>query len=391
MNNYKKTIGTGILLGLVAGVAWAASRRYVSSSPRLINWDQVRRIAIATCKQSAVGYPFSRGTLTASFTEMVQQAEGPIAAYTRRELPQPLRSIHVFDRIEWIDANIANFRLLFEPFERLNEQAHEQSSTGARIVGGFNQMVLSGQMGLLMGYLAQRVLGQYDLSLLGREPITAGRLYFVEPNIRELQQGLGLDPKEFRMWIALHETTHAYEFEATAWLRGHMNSLLNRYFKTISADFMNVHSSQSGLRTLAGRIGTNLFRSGNVLELMMTREQRHIFHQLQALMSLLEGYSNHVMDQVGRSLLPSYEHLKERFEERVKNKSVGERLFAKLTGLDVKMEQYTLGERFVSEVARRRGIEFVNLAWESSLSLPTLDEVREPARWIKRMERMAVA
>ncbi len=391
MVNHKKAIGTGLLLGLAAGALWAVGRRYAHTSPRLINWQQVRRIAIATCRQSVVGQPFSKGPLTASFADMVHQSERLIANYTGSTLPQPLQSIHVFDRIEWIDANIAAFQLLFEPFERLNEKAFESTSGGARVVGGLNQVVLSGQLGLLVGYLAQRVLGQYDLSLLGREPITSGHLYFVEPNIRGLQQRLGLEPQEFRMWIALHETTHAYEFEAHPWLRRHMNSLLSRYFESISADFMHAGSNGSGLHTMARRIGANLFRGGNVLELLMTSEQRHIFHQLQSLMCLLEGYSNHIMQYVGKSLLPSYDYLKERFDERARNKSVGERLFAKITGLDIKMEQYSLGERFVNEVVSRRGIDFMNRVWESSIGLPTMQEVRDPARWIRRMERMAVA
>ena len=389
MSDFKKSIRTGALIGAAAGVAWLVGRRYLREESKLIDWGHVRRVALATCRQSLVGMPFSKRVLAAQYAEMVRQSEGPITEYTGKALPHPLSSVFVFDRVDWIDANISSFELLFEPFEKMNQSALSGSAVSAKVMGSLNKVIISGQMGLLLGYLAQRVLGQYDLSLLGREPITAGRLYFVEPNIRELQHRLSLDPRQFRMWIVLHETTHAYEFEANTWLRGYMNSLLMRYFETISSDFSRMKSDSFGLRTLADRITANLFSSSNILELMMTHEQRHIFNQLQALMCLLEGYSNHIMQAVGESILPSYDYLKERFDERGKNKSTAERLFAKLTGLEMKLEQYALGEQFVNDVVRRRGIGFMNRVWDSPLSLPTMDEVRSPGKWIERMEKMA--
>ena len=96
--------------------------------------------------------------------------------------------------------------------------------------------MLSGQMGLLLGYLGQRVLGQYDLSLLGREPVTEGRLYFVEPNMASLVRRYHLPEEEFRAWIALHEVTHAFEFEGHPWAREYMNTLLTDYLRSLAED-----------------------------------------------------------------------------------------------------------------------------------------------------------
>lgn len=389
MSDFKKALRTGIFVGAAAGAAWLIGRRLMHDETKLIDWGYVRRLALATCRQSIVGIPFSKRVLSAQYAEMVRQAEQRITEYSDKKLPHPLNAIYVFDRVDWIDANIANFELLFEPLEKMNLSSLKGGAVSTKLVGGLNKVIISGQMGLLLGYLAQRVLGQYDLSLLGREPITTGRLYFVEPNIRELQHRLSLDPQQFRMWIVLHETTHAYEFEANPWLRGYMNSLLTRYFEAISRDLGRMRSDSFGLRTLADRITANLFSSSNILELMMTPEQRHIFNQLQALMCLLEGYSNHVMQAVGETILPSYHYLKQRFDDRARNKSTAERLFAKLTGLDIKLEQYALGERFVNDVVHKRGIGFMNRVWQSPLSLPTMDEVRSPDKWIERMEKMA--
>ncbi len=381
------------MLGVAAGAVWVAGRRFLEKTSRLIDWGQVRRIAIATSRKATSDQPAAiphKEERREHYAEMVRRAERPIADYTGKTLPRPLDAIYIFDRADWIDANIANFQLLFKPFEEMNQEALRYGSVGVKLAGEVNQIVISSQLGLLMGYLAQRVLGQYDLSVLGREPVTNGRLYFVEPNISALRERLSLDANEFEMWIVLHETTHAYEFEANPWLQGYMNSLLTRYFQTISKDFGGMQWGSSGVRSLVSRIGSNIFTSSNVLEMMMTPEQRHIFQQLQALMCLLEGFSNHIMQEIGKTILPSYECLKERFDERGKNKSAAERLFTKLTGLDIKMEQYALGERFVNDIVERRGVEFVNQVWQSPLSLPTMDEVRTPDKWIKRMERMAI-
>src|SRR5205823_3212013 len=149
-------------------------------------------------------------------------------------------------------------------------------------------------------------------------------------------------------------------FEAHGWVREHMNGLLQRYFATLGEDLNNLRTDARGVLSFVRRIGGNVGKGGYAVELVMTPEQRTIFRSLQALMCLLEGYSNHVMDHVGRSLLPSYERMKSRFEDRQRRRGVGDRIFAKLTGLDVKFEQYQLGERFVNEVVGRVGVDGMN-------------------------------
>ncbi|MCL5961766.1 MAG: zinc-dependent metalloprotease [Chloroflexi bacterium] len=391
MSDYRKTLGTGLVVAVGAGAVWAAGKYLAKGEKKLIDWNRVRRIAVNNSRQSVLGYPFSKRVLTEKYSEMVRKAEQPISEYTGQKMPKPLESIHVFDRVDWIDANITSFQEMFEPFEKLNRQVSGNASGAAFLMGSLNQMLLSSQMGILMGYLAQRVLGQYDLSLFGKEPAESGKLFFVEPNIFDLEQRLGLDPEEFRMWVSLHELTHAFEFEAHSWVRGYLQSLMNRYLRSVSSDLFQMHSHNSGFRSLVGRVGTNLLKSSHILELLMTPEQRHLFSQLQAIMCLLEGYSNHVMQAIGKSLLPGYDELKARFDERGKNKSAAERFFTKLTGLDIKLEQYVLGERFVNDIVAERGIEFLNQVWQSPMCLPTLDEVRAPAKWITRMDRLAAA
>lgn len=367
-----------------AGAYFIASRRQTGtgSESRLVDWSRVRAIAATVARRDPLTPTYHE--LVPGYAEMVGRSQAIIAEYTAEPLPLSTGNVYVFDRLAWLDANIANFKLLFEPLETTTAQLF--GNVGGRPLSELNGMMLSGQMGLLLGYLARRVLGQYDLAVLGREPVTTGRLYFVEPNIRQVERRLGLEPTDFRLWIALHETTHAYEFEAHPWLREHMNGLLQQYFGTLADDLTNLRTDVGGVTSFVKRIGSNIARrEGYMVELVMNEQQRLIFRQLQALMCLLEGYSNHVMDAVGRDILPSYDRMKTRFEDRLRKKSPAERLFAKLTGLDVKYEQYVLGERFVNEVVSRVGVRGMNRVWRGPEQLPTLEEIKQPGLWLARV------
>jgi coenzyme F420 biosynthesis associated uncharacterized protein len=280
--------------------------------------------------------------------------------------------------------------------ESLNPHQDSQSTVAAALWGGASQKVISAEVGLLLGYLARRVLGQYDLALLGREPVTTGKLYFVEPNISAIERNLMLPRDDFRMWLALHETTHAFEFEAHPWLRDHFNSLLERYIAFLREDAEQLRRrGLGGLRVFvdrarAPRDGED--GSAGWLEALMTPEQRQVFAELQAMMCVVEGYSNHVMNAVGRDLLPTYALISRKFEQRQRQRSAAEQLFARLTGLSVKLEQYRLGEAFVNRVVAERGHQAARRLWDGPEHLPTMDEIRRPEAWLARVfERREVA
>jgi coenzyme F420 biosynthesis associated uncharacterized protein len=240
----------------------------------------------------------------------------------------------------------------------------------------------------LLGYLARRVLGQYDLALLGREPIeTTGKLYFVQPNIRNTERMLGIPSDQFRLWLALHETTHAFEFEAYPWVREHMNSMIQEYFTFLTEDIEYLKRGVSGLKAFWERSrDRNNADGAGWIELVMTPDQRQLFSRMQATMAVVEGYSNYIMNAVGRDLMPDYHHIARRFEQRQRQKSSAEQFFIKLTGLDMKMEQYRLGEAFINEIVRQRGDRFAHRVWEGPEMLPTMTELRNPSEWIARIE-----
>ena len=202
------------------------------------------------------------------------------------------------------------------------------------MLGAVNRKVIGAQMGLLLGFMAQRVLGQYDLSLLSPDPSLRGTLYFVEPNIARVQQQLGLSDEDFRLWIALHETTHVFQFEAFPWVRPYFNDLLRGFLGQVSDQLsgLGIDFGQIVNRVLGGKGTTG---DQHWIETMLTPQQRALFDKMQALMSLVEGYSNHVMNAIGERLLPSFQSIEQRIEQRQKNRSLLEELFNRITGMDL--------------------------------------------------------
>ena len=387
----RRLIGIGLFAGAALGAwvgrrPWPGARADATDNPPMIDWEHARGIAIAMNRGGAMTAT-ERSRLDQAYRELVQRCVPIVADYTGSALPPSLERTYAFDRVDWVNANLDGFERMFSPLEALNPRTEAPRTVAAVLWGGMNQKVVSAELGALLGYLARRVLGQYDLALLGREPVTTGKLYFVEPNIRAIEQTLALPRDDFRMWLALHETTHAFEFEAHPWLRDHFNGLLERYFEFLREDADRLR--QGGFRSL--RIFVDRARNpdgseGSWMEALMSPEQRALFNQMQATMCMVEGYSNHVMNAVGRDLLPTYELISRKFELRQQQRTMSEQLFARLTGLHVKMEQYRLGEAFINRIVEERGHSFVRRIWDGPDLLPTMEEIRQPRLWLSRMD-----
>lgn len=387
MANGKFPFRAGMMLGAIAGALWVvAGRRWLDSEHELLDWHRVQEVAIRTCGKTPLESPWTSRKLRSSYEEMVRRLEGPISDYTETRLPSAGTSVSVMGRREWIEANVASFRFLFEPVEEMYRELGRQTTVIVPGVAQLSQLAVSSQIGLLLGYLSRRVLGQYDMSLLGREPLAGGKLYFVQQNIEAIEAQLGLPAEEFRSWIVLHESTHAHEFEGFPWMRDYMNHILRAYLDSVLHEVRRSPGGSGGGAAVVARMIDNLRSGRSILESVMSPRQQRYMGQLQALMCLLEGYSNHVMNEVGKTIMPHFGKIKRLVETRSKEKSQAERLFLKLTGLSMKMDQYRLGEVFVDHIVNARGIRFANRAFEGPENLPTMNEVLHPERWIARME-----
>lgn len=401
MAGYGSVFGRSVLIGMGAALLYQAARESASFArharreeaahpgprdrpTRLIDWSWAEQVAVRASGQAPALHPAARQQLGDEYRALLREIEVPIARYTGNELSLGRTVVEVLDRPAWIRANMANFRDLLQPVEDF--YAGHLRAGSPETVQAATRMLASTQLGVLVGYLARRVLGQYDLSLLGTEPLTAGKLYFVEPNIRHLEQTLRIPRDELRRWIALHEATHAHEFELHPWVREHLNATLRSYMALLMQDMQRQMGGANLAVELVGRLVANVRQGHNLLAAIQTPQQRALMSRLQALMSLAEGYSNHVMNAVGRTLLPNFDLIHERVEHRQRQRSRIEVAFLRLTGLSMKMEQYKRGEAFVDHVVAERGIGFANRAWEAPAYLPTEDEIRHPERWLDRVE-----
>jgi len=275
-------------------------------------------------------------------------------------------------RSEWIRQNLNGIQRLLEPLaERvLADQKHRAE---------YKRKAMGAQAGLLFGYVSRRVLGQYDVFL---PPDDEGLLYFVGPNVADVERTYHLSPRDFRLWIAIHEVTHRVQFGASPWLKGHLAGLVDTYLSSISLDSRELMDQLKHAAEEA-RGGTGERGMGGVF-LLLNNEQRDIFVQMQGMMSLLEGHASYVMNEVARDHVADVDRMRRALSAR-RRSNAAERTFQRAIGFDQKIKQYDSGERFVREIVARRDMDTFNLVWSSPDHLPSVEEIAEPQRWLSRV------
>ncbi len=362
----KAKVGAGLFIGVATGLAAAAAvelTRPRSAAPgRVVDWDHVRSLAQERVGDGEILTAERRRSLEQRYAEFAAEMRGPVfeAVGETRDLQLPV--FEALDRSSWIDVNLGILQRVIDPLTAM---------------GGIpdNRLVDFGRAGvdrytaLLLSFLATRVLGQFDPQLMGREPVTGTgehALYLVETNVRQWEEEAKLPADDLRRWLILHEMTHAWQFGAHPWLPEYLNSALRKLLELAGSG-----NRSSAARLLALTVGLP--------------SQLAMLKQVQAAMTLIEGYSNLVMNLAGRRVLTTFEQLEEAYRRRQREKSVLEELFWRLTGLDLKLQQYRRGEQFSRQVYEGYGMPVLNLAWEGAENMPTLAELGRPEDWVARV------
>ena len=350
-----------------------------------VAWDVAERVAgrVARRLDTRVDWATLR-SLVIDFGEVTAQAEALVEESTGlRSLAGPARA-QVATREEWIHANVSSFRRLLGP------ALARAGKNGGRLpgfLGPVGRVAAGAEMGAVLGWMSGRVLGQYDLLFAeGDSPQDA--VYYVGPNIVSLERRHGFDPREFRLWIALHELTHRAQFTGVPWLRAHFLDLVERSVAIASPDPRQVMEA-IGRVAVDIRSGRNPLAESGLVGALASPAQLETLRSIQGMMSLLEGHGDVTMDRAARDLIPNAAHFSQVLRARRESASGLTKLFQQLIGLDAKLRQYADGARFVREVESTGGPELLALAWQGPGNLPNAAEIQAPERWVSRLRGLA--
>jgi putative hydrolase len=369
-------------------------QRILFSSSGPVNWELARQIAVASAASAGEDHEPSAADRH-GFEEAARVAELQVGAFTGLEPPSDVATVRAVRRAEWIQANVDGLRPVLEPAaeklgaavtqaqrQAMPESAPEMAQQVMGLMGQMSPLLLGAQVGSVLGFLAQHVLGQYDIAV----PRSGhGTVLFVAPNIASFARDWSLDATEFRTWVALHEVTHRFEF-SRPWALPRFRELLDDFLSTITID---VEGLQRRLETLDPQDpeGMQQMLAGDeaLFGTVLDDEQRIKLGRIQAFMASAEGYADHVMHGVGRTLLKTYGQIEEAMRRYRESEHV-DPVFERLLGIEMKREQYVIGRRFCDAVAERSDEQTLAKMWDSAEALPSLPEVDEPTLWLARTD-----
>jgi len=345
-----------------------------------VDWDFAQKVAAKVANRDNFAGSYHYEVLRRDFASMTAQAEDLVSIETGLESSEGAARARVADRPMWIRANVASFQRMMKP---LSEKLGLEEVEGFK--GNVTKKVGATQIGVVLGWMATRVLGQYDLLITEDEnPEGQDIVYYVGPNVLGIEEKFGFDPQQFRLWLALHECTHRAQFTGVPWLRDHFLSLVNQTLDNVDPDpgrLMDVAKDVMEAR----KQGEDRLADGGLPMLFATEEQKLVLDQVMGMMSLLEGHGDITMDRAGEALLPDAPRMASKLRERRESSTGITKVMMKLLGIEAKMNQYALGEGFIEEIEREGGREMINVAWSGAEFLPSMDEIRNPTLWLERV------
>jgi putative hydrolase len=363
-------------------------QRVMSASHGPVNWELARQVGIASAVEAGAD-PEPTDEDHRILEEAARVAELHVARFTGLPAPSDVAPVRGVRRAGWVNANAESLKALLDPAaERITEaierSAGDQLPPEMGQVAGFlrqlSPLLLGTQVGQVLGMLAQRVLGQYDVAV--PRPGT-GEVLFVVPNLAAFERDWSLDPREFRTFVALHEVTHRFEF-GRPWVRDRFRALLDDYLATVRLDLEGMQSRLATIDPTDPQALQSLAESEEGLfGAQLDDEQRVKLGRIQAFMAAAEGYGDHVMRALGAELLGSYARIEEAMR-RYREEERGDPVFERLLGVEMKREQYATGRAFCEFVVEQTDEATLSRMWDSAESLPSLPELDEPRLWLAR-------
>ncbi|MCB0962768.1 MAG: zinc-dependent metalloprotease, partial [Acidimicrobiales bacterium] len=341
-----------------------------------VDWSLAQRVAVRAAGREPFAESYHYPSLSTDFEELTAQAEQQVAEATGLVSAAGPARARVTDRPGWVAANIASFQRLLRPLtDRLEE------NMAASPFAPVARRVAAVEMGMVLGWMSSRVLGQYDLLVIEDEdPADQDIVYYVGPNVLGLEKKFSFPPREFRHWLALHEVTHRAQFTGIPWMREHFLGLVQATVDSVDPDPKRFLDA---LGRVAGELreGRNPLDEGGVMAVLASPDQRAVLDRVAGLMSLLEGHGDVTMDRAGADQIPSAARFGTVLRQRRQQANPAAKVLQKLIGLEAKLKQYEQGERFIERVEASGGTELLDRAWEDPDNLPTIAEIRDPEAW----------
>jgi coenzyme F420 biosynthesis associated uncharacterized protein len=345
-----------------------------------VDWDLAQRVAVRVAGREPFAQSYHWDSLEPDFAEFTAIAEELVAETTGlRSLAGPARA-RVLTRADWVGANVSSFQRLLRPL--LDKFADK---VGRSPMAPLTRRATGMEVGAMLGWMSGRVLGQYDLLVIEDEdPDDQDLVYYVGPNVLAIEKLYAFPPREFRLWLALHEVTHRAQFTGVPWMREHFLGLVQRTLESVDPDPAKIFAALDRVADSV-RHGRNPLEDGGLASLIASPEQRAVLDEIGGLMSLLEGHGDVTMSRAGKDLVPNAARFGRVLSQRRQSAKGLARLMQQIIGLDAKLKQYEQGERFIEEVEGVGGTALLDLAWGAPENLPTLAEIRQPADWVARV------
>ncbi len=348
------------------------------ATPEPVDWALATRVARRVAGNDTLASSYLATSLNDDFAAVTTEAEALVADHTGLRAPGQARA-EVLDRQGWVEANVSSMRQLLGPLT--NRIGERMARSPFAPVG---RAVSATELGLLLGWFSQRVLGQYDVLVPDDEDGFDGdAVYYVGANVLALEKRFAFRPRDFRRWIAIHEVTHRAQFLGVPWMHDYFLGLVHGVLGSVDADPRKIVAALVRAADEMRR-GRNPLDDGGLVALLATPEHREALGKVQALMSVLEGHGNRVMNELGKAHVDGQERMARVLQARRQSQGVAG-LVSKLLGIESKMRQYEVGEAFVAAVEREAGPRALDPAWRAPELLPTLDELDAPTRWLERV------
>ncbi|MEX2587903.1 MAG: zinc-dependent metalloprotease [Actinomycetota bacterium] len=353
----------------------------IASQSGPVDWVAAEQMATAVSK-SGIRNPKATRTDAEEFQQAIRISELSVLGHTGLGPVQGVNQVSLQGRGPWATQYLEHLKPLIERLaKRFTEQVAVGGAAGGAgpLLGALGPYIMGLQIGLCVGYLSHKAVGDWDIGLPPKKP---GRVVINYPNTLDVQSELDIPAEPLRMWLALRAVTRELHFQSVQWAGPYLNGLVHQYI-----DAAEIHTSELFHRlqniTDPQELTTLMQQPDELFPMLRSAGQEAVVDRIGAFLSVAEGYGDWIMNKAGAGMVQDYEKIREGMNRRRATRSSAEKMLEKMLGLDLPNEARRRGQRFIAEVAPSGALDTL---WAKPEHLPDTVELAQPARWLTRLE-----